>query len=159
VRIRLATAADAVAISALVIESARRHVFPDQSPAAVTQLLEWMGPPAIAARIQAGHRHHAAEIAEAVVGVVGTRDNCHVHLLFVDERFQRRGIARQLWDVALAACCASANPPTQISVNASAYAVPIYRRLGFVEAGAAMNKGDIVAIPMLFSVSNGPSAR
>ena len=158
-RIRLATAADASAISALVIESARRFVFPDQSPAAVERLLDWMGPQASGARIQAGHRHHVAEIDQAVVGVVGTRDDCHMHLLFVDERFQRRAIARQLWLVALAACCASANPPAQISVNSSLYAVPVYRRLGFVEVGAAVHKDDVVAVPMVFNVPSDPSAR
>jgi len=155
----LATAADASAISALVIESARRFVFPDQSPAAVERLLDWMGPQAIGARIQAGHRHHVAEIEQSIVGVVATRDDCHMHLLFVDERFQRRAIARQLWNVALAACCAGVNPPAQISVNSSAYAVPVYRRLGFVEVGVAVCKEDIVAIPMIFSVSSDPSAR
>ncbi|HEY0230502.1 MAG TPA: GNAT family N-acetyltransferase [Dokdonella sp.] len=158
-RIRLAGVADAAAISALVIEAARRFVFPDQSPAAIEHLLAWMGAQAIGERIASGHRHHVAEIDQAVVGVVGTRDDCHVHLLFVDERFQRRAIARQLWNAALAACCASTRPPARITVASSAHAVPVYRRLGFVDDGAPVCKDDVVAIPMVFSVSNGPMPR
>jgi len=112
VRIRLATAADAGAISALVIESARHFVFPEQSPAAVAHLLGWMGPRRSARASRPGTGIMSPKSARrSSVSSIATRDDCHVHLLFVDERFQRRAIARQLWDVALAACRASANPP------------------------------------------------
>lgn len=152
-RIRLATTADAPAISELVTALTRRYVLPDQPESAAGKLLAWMTPAALAARIEAGHRHHLAEVGAALAGVVATRDDCHVHLLFVDTSFQRRGIARALWETALSACVDAARP-ARITVNASAYAVPVYRRLGFVEQAPTRLEEGIVTTPMEFRVAS-----
>ena len=152
--IRLATVADAPAISALVTRLTRSHVLPDQPPGAADKLLAWMAPEAIAARIAAGHRHHVALVGALVAGVIGTRDGSHVHLLFVDVPFQRHGIARALWQAALAACRAAARPG-HITVNASAFAVPVYLRLGFVALGPPEQRDGLVATPMAFTLPPG----
>lgn len=149
--VRPATAADAPAISTLVIRLTRSHVLPDQPEGAADKLLAWMAADAVAARIAAGHRHHVATIGAALAGVIGTRDDSHVHLLFVDEAFQRRGIARALWQVALSACRDAARPE-RITVNASAFAVPVYRRLGFVVLGTAEVREGVVVTPMAFDL-------
>lgn len=149
VAIRPAQAADAAAISALVSRLTREYVLPDQPPGAADRLLAWMAPDAIATRLAAGHRHHVAEIGAILAGVVATRDNAHVHLLFVDTPFQRRGIARALWQVALAACLEAARPAC-LTVNASAFAVPVYRRLGFVESAPAEERDEVITTPMTY---------
>lgn len=147
--IRQARARDAAALSALVWRLTCEYVLPDQPPGAADRLLDWMAPDPIAARIEAGHRYHVAEVGATVVGVVATRDNAHVYLLFVDTPFQRRGVARALWHVALAACIDAARP-TCVTVNASAFAVPAYRRLGFVETGPADQRDDLISTPMKY---------
>ena len=149
IAIRPAQAGDAAAISALVSRLTREYVLPDQPPGAADRLLAWMAPEAIAGRIAAGHRHHVAEIGVILAGVVATRDNAHVHLLFVDTPFQRRGIARALWRVALAACTQAAHPAC-LTVNASAFAVPAYRRLGFVETAPAELRDEVITTPMTY---------
>jgi GNAT superfamily N-acetyltransferase len=50
--------------------------------------------------------------------------------LFVDAAYQRRGIARALWEVALARALQPGHPGV-FTVNASNVAVPLYASLGF----------------------------
>jgi len=147
--IRLATTEDAPRISALATRLSWAHVLTDQPPAGVDKLLVWMSPDAVAGRIAAGHRHHVAEVGAVLAGAIGTRDDSHVHLLFVDDSFQRRGIARALWQVARDACVVAANPE-RITVNASAFAVAAYRRLGFVDLGPQQQRDDVIATPMAY---------
>jgi GNAT superfamily N-acetyltransferase len=151
-QIRLATPADAVAISALVTVLAREFVLPGQLPATRPQLLAWLSADAIAGRIALGQRHHVAELDGVIVGVVGTRDERHLHLLFVDTRHQRRGIARALWRVARDACMEAAGPG-RITVNASGFAVPAYVRLGFVQLGPPETRDGILTTPMAFDLA------
>jgi len=150
--IRLATAVDARAIGVLVRRGTRRDVLPDQSAAAGAYLIRTMSARAERARIREGYRYHVAEIAGRVVGVVATRDDSHVYRLFVSARFHGRGIGRALWRRAFADCRKRAGT-RKFTLNASACAVPVYRRLGFVTAGRARSQGPgIVTTPMVYRV-------
>ena len=151
VSVRVADASDAPTISALAIASTRQHILPDQPPAAADVLLPWMAADAIGARIAAGHRHHVGEIGSQIVGVIATRDGSHVHLLVVDDAWQRRGIATLLWHHALDACRRNAQV-ARITVNSSAGAVACYRRLGFTQTGPARCENDVMSTPMEFRI-------
>lgn len=60
---------------------------------------------------------------EALVGVIATRnDGRHIALFFVDGKYHRQGIGKQLFQTVRA---------DKMTVNSSPYAVAIYRRLGF----------------------------
>lgn len=124
---------------------------PEQPDGAAEKLLSWITTRAIAQRIAAGHRYHITESADALAGVAAIRDNAHLYLLFVDTPFQRRGIANALWQVALAACI-EATPPLRITVNASAFAVPVYLRLGFAVLGPAQMREGVKSTPMAFAI-------
>ena len=147
--IRLAEIGDAPAIAEMSARVLHVHVLPEQPAPARAQLLEYFSAEAIGQRIAAGHRHHLAVIEGRIAGAIGTRGDAHVHLLFVDLDFQRRGVARALWQAALAACVNAAQPAV-ITVNSSAYAVPVYRRLGFELASEVTRHDDILATPMTF---------
>lgn len=67
----------------------------------------------------------------------------HLNLLFVDPTAHRRGIARAL----LGALVATARPRA-VTVNASAYAEPAYRRLGFVATDALAWRQGMLCVPM-----------
>jgi GNAT superfamily N-acetyltransferase len=156
-RIRLARIDDARAIGVLVRRLTRRYILPDQTAAAGTLLLATMSAAAIRRRIDAGFRFHVAEIDGALVGVAATRDGCHLHHLFVTTRYQRQGVARALWQRALADCRRRARP-RRITVNASAFAVPAYRRMGFAETGVARaHPNGIVTTPMAWVEVDGES--
>lgn len=60
-------------------------------------------------------------------GVIAVREHrAHIALFFVAADQLRQGIGRRLWDHVR---CLS--PAAAITVNASPYAVPVYRRFGF----------------------------
>lgn len=60
---------------------------------------------------------------EALVGVIATRNGGgHIALFFVDGKYHRQGIGKQLFQTVRA---------DKMTVNSSPYAVAIYRRLGF----------------------------
>ncbi|MEO7326464.1 MAG: GNAT family N-acetyltransferase [Dokdonella sp.] len=151
VAIRQAVVGDAPAISALVSRLTREFILPEQPAGAAEKLLSWMTTAAIADRMAAGHRYHIAESADALAGVAAIRDNAHLYLLFVDAPFQRRGIAQALWQAALAACIEAAHP-RRITVNASAFAVPVYLRLGFAALSPAEEREAVMSTPMAFVI-------
>lgn len=157
VAVRLARTADAPAIAALVGDLLRRFVLAEQPPDAAGILLERFGATGIARDIAEGRRLHVAETGSRLVGVVAVRDDSHLYLLFVDDAFHGRGIARSLWETALAACVEAARPE-RITVNASAFAVPVYRRLGFVQVAPATLEHGVIATPMEYRLGSAAAA-
>ena len=78
-----------------------------------------------------------------IVGVVATRKPCHISLLFVDEKFQKKGIAKALLDKAVGSL-----EGEKITVNSSPFALKIYKKLGFSELGEEQIANGIRFIPM-----------
>ncbi len=84
---------------------------------------------------------------EQLAGVVAVRHTTHLFHLFVAPRFQRRGIAWQLWELAEGVAVAAGN--TQgFTVSATRVAVPVYQRFGFVATGPVVEKNGIAYVPM-----------
>ena len=64
---------------------------------------------------------------DALMGIIAARDEGrHICLFFVDEKYQRKGIGRMLWEYLKIQSKAD-----KITVNSSPYAVEVYHRLGF----------------------------
>lgn len=78
-----------------------------------------------------------------VVGYISLKSQSHLYHLFVSEAYQRQGIARQLFDRVLSSTAANI-----ITVRSSIYAVPFYKKLGFIESGISATKDGIVFQPM-----------
>ena len=88
-----------------------------------------------------------AEEGNEIAGFIAIRDACHLFHLFVAPGFQRKGLARALWNQAHARTLV-AGGTTEITVNASLNAVPVYERLGFVQVEEKVEKHGIAFIPM-----------
>ena len=69
----------------------------------------------------------------------------HIALFFVDARYQRQGIGRQLFESAKQA---------GMTVNASPYAVEIYHKLGFVETDKEQVVNGLRFTPMEYGKSD-----
>ena len=152
-KMREATIDDADTISALVSTLAQKYVAREFSDEGRETLLNSMKPDAIRNYLQSGFRYHLAEIEGQVVGVIGIRDNNHLYHLFVASEYQRQGIARKLWQVALEACLETGNPG-KFTVNSSKYAQVIYEKLGFVAQSEPQERNGVVFIPMQLVISN-----
>ena len=65
---------------------------------------------------------------DQLIGILGTKNGgTHISLFFILPEFQHKGIGQRLFLAAYAA-----KNELEITVNSSSYAVPFYKRLGFL---------------------------
>jgi ribosomal protein S18 acetylase RimI-like enzyme len=137
---------DIPAASALLRRAAEAFILHESSPADAAAFLLEQGEAKLRERIAAGYVYHVAEVDGILAGFVGVRDRSHVYGLYVDARWQRRGIARRLWETARDAALGPGHPGV-FTVNASNYALPLYEALGF-ERTAPMQVAIVRYNPM-----------
>lgn len=82
-----------------------------------------------------------------IVGMITLRDSQHISLLFVDEKYHRRGIGRALMEY-LTDYMANEMGIHQVTVNASPYGVGFYHKLGFRDLSPEEQKDGIIYTPM-----------
>lgn len=88
-----------------------------------------------------------------IVGVIGTRDEFHISLMFVNKNYHQRGIARALFDTVIADLKRQQNGQSfDMTVNSSPYAVAVYRRFGFEATAAEQDNKGIIFVPMKLTV-------
>jgi GNAT superfamily N-acetyltransferase len=90
---------------------------------------------------------YIAEIEQDIAGFIAMRDYSHVFHLFVENRYQGRGIAKALWTVARNES-KSQHGVRAYTVNASLNAVPIYERFGFVASSTEVQSHGVKFLPM-----------
>ncbi len=89
-------------------------------------------------------RIYGAFVQGELVGVIATRSGgTHIALFFVEGKYHRQGIGRQLFQAALADC-----PAAQMTVNSSPYAVEVYHKLGFCDTAAEQVVDGLRFTPM-----------
>lgn len=67
-----------------------------------------------------------AYIENTLVGLIATREKSHIALFFVNGKYHRRGIGRQLFNY-----ITERNTEKYFTVNSSPYAHEVYKHLGF----------------------------
>ena len=83
---------------------------------------------------------------EALVGVLAVKEGRrHICCFFVAPEFHRRGIGTRLWEH-----LKHQSAQQTITVNSSPFAVPIYRRLGFVPTASEQLADGIRYTPMQY---------
>lgn len=85
-----------------------------------------------------------------IVGLIEMKNNDHISLLFVDENHHNKGIAKSLFKQALLISLARDKNITEITVNASPYAVKIYKQMGFKAEGVEKEVNGVIFCPMKF---------
>lgn len=143
-QIRVATSADHPAISALLLPLVEKFIAPDCSAEGTALLLGSMQPQAILSYLHGDYRYWLAEDAQGLAGVIAVKGQNHLYHLFVAERVQRQGLARQLWSHLLAEC----QDQAEFTVNASLHAMPMYQHWGFVAEQGPRDRMGIVDVPM-----------
>jgi GNAT superfamily N-acetyltransferase len=128
-----------------------RHVFdelvaPDFAADGVAEFYRFANPEALVERMKAGNPVVVAEIRGEIVGMLEIKPPGHITMLFVARRGE--GIGRQLVAHALEICRRAAPHLDKVTVHASRFAVPIYRRLGFEPEGPERTENGIVFLPM-----------
>lgn len=154
ITLRPATADDAAAISALIL-SLQPYLTIAPDGAGAEEFLVTLQPDIIRRNLQAENYHYllACE-GDALAGVVAVRDNTHLFSLYVGVPWHGRGVGKRLWQAARDAALARGNTGS-FTVNSSAYAAPMYRRLGFRAAGEMAEMHGIRFIPMRLDLAPG----
>ena len=68
---------------------------------------------------------------QKLIGIIASRESCHISLLFVKKEHHHKGIARELFNKIKTEIIEN-NPNIKcITVNSSPFAVQIYKKLGF----------------------------
>ncbi len=140
--------ADAEAVSQLMARSFSEFIGPEYTEEGRAEFLRHVEPAALIERTRKNHVVLVAMAGDEPAGVVDIRDNDHVSLLFVDARYQRHGIARELLARAVAAARPAKPGLDRVTVNSSRFSVPVYERLGFRQTGPERTVNGIVFIPM-----------
>ena len=119
-------------VSKLVVRVFKAFIAPYYSPQGVEEILSYVHPDALASRARLDHFVLLAKVKDDLVGVIEVRKHSHVSLLFVDGRYQRQGIARELLNKSIEIIREKNPQLDKLTVNSSPNAVEAYRKLGFV---------------------------
>jgi len=88
---------------------------------------------------------------DEIVGIIGLRNSNFLSILFVDERYHRRGIATALVQT-LADYVRSQGRKTRLLVFSSPYAVGFYHKIGFTDMGPVQKDHGMIYTPMEFKL-------
>lgn len=84
---------------------------------------------------------------DQLVGVIATRnEGNHIALFFVDGKYHKREIGRQLFEQVV-----KNSSSNKITVNSSPYAIEIYHRLGFVDTNTEQLANGMRFTPMEYT--------
>ena len=130
--IRPVAAADTQAVSALVQLSFRALGADGWSPEAQQNFHAETTPSVLADKIAAALFSAVAVSADTIAGFTMLSRPNRLDILFVHPDHLRRGIGRALWEAARAHVQAGYPEIKTVELNATAYALPFYRSIGFV---------------------------
>ncbi|GAA0741826.1 GNAT family N-acetyltransferase [Clostridium oceanicum] len=123
---------------------------PDYSKQGIEEFRKFMSYNSIIEKIDKGELYFWGCIdTDELTGVIATRGTNHICMLFVDKKYHRRGIARNLFET-VKDRCESQKEISNITVNSSPYAIEVYHHLGFVDSDKEQNVNGIRFTPMSY---------
>jgi len=123
-------------------------IAPDYAQEGIDEFKRFIDPDHIAKKMESGEfKLWGAFDKDYPVGVVALGPPLRIALLSVDKQYHRQGIARRLFQTALNDKNRT-DGHHKITVNASRYAVDIYRRLGFVPTDTEQTLNGLIFTPM-----------
>jgi GNAT superfamily N-acetyltransferase len=147
IRIRFMSEGEEHEVCALVARVFDEYVAGDFSAEGVEEFYRYAEPNALAERRREGEKVLLVEEDGQILGMLELKGTDHIAMLFVDD--QGKGLGRALVERALQLCREETEGLGQVSVHASLYAVPIYRRLGFEAEGPERTENGITYVPMV----------
>jgi GNAT superfamily N-acetyltransferase len=145
--IRAIEATDIPAVARLFRELAQEFIVHESPPEGAATFLRENDEDGLRGYIARGHVYHVAVADGELAGFIAVRELAHLFHLFVGERWQRRGVARQLWEVARSTALAAGNPG-YFTVNSSNFALPVYEAWGFVRTAPTQCSKGVYYNPM-----------
>ena len=100
-----------------------------------------------------GNLFYLARTDGPLAGMIEIRDGSHVALFFVRKEFQRCGTGRALFFHALNSIEQFFPLVSEITVNSSPFAVPVYEKIGFKSSSQMQIKEGMVFYPMSYRIA------
>jgi len=135
-------------VSQLITRVFNQSMAPKYRAIGSTVFYRYIKPAALVSRSLTNHSILVALKKTSLVGMIELRDYHHVALFFVDVKAQGQGIGTTLWQTAFSLCQENSSNLRQITVNASPYAMPFYKRCGFQSIGPRQMHQGIQFTPM-----------
>ena len=141
--IRLATSADVAEIRTLVMSLSHLYLKDNRD-----ELPSWFRNSLTQESFQqrldsTDYVNFVGVIDNELVGYLAMKRPSHLYHLFVSQQHQGKGLARAFWQHAMNQCRADV-----YTLNSSLYAVPVYRKFGFIESAEVGEKDGIGFQPM-----------
>jgi GNAT superfamily N-acetyltransferase len=137
------------AVSSFVRRVFDEFVAPDYSEEGNNTFYDYIDPQKIKERIESGVTFILYTMeGNDISGMIEIRNNDHISLLFVDKKYQGKGIARDLYKKSIEICLKNSPGPIEFTVNSSPFAVEIYEKLGFTKIEEEKTLNGIRYIPM-----------
>lgn len=136
------------AIHQLIKKVYDEFVATDSNEEGNTFFYDWIKPKNIAKRQKKQVNLWVALSDSKIVGMIEIRDNKYLSLLFVDKEYQRQGIATSLFREALKTCIRRDPKMKKIHVHSSPFAIPVYKKMGFVPTDHILEENGIRYLPM-----------
>ncbi len=151
-KIRRAAKGDARAIRVLIL-SVSHFFLEDLAGKHAERFYKTVSEEAIAECIE--DERFVCLVAEAhgkLVGMLSIKDNVLLYHLFVAEQYQKQGVASALWRTGRELALRAGNPG-HFQLNATPYAVPVYKQWGFRPTGERLYKYGVDFVPMRMEVA------
>lgn len=135
-------------VSEIVAKVFQKYIAPGYSNRGIEEFNNYLQPDFIERRYRNQNLFYLAKDEERVIGMIELKDRNHISLLFVDDEYHKKGIAKQLFQCVLERIKHDGNVVDEITVNSSPYAVDIYEKMGFYKIEEEQEKNGIRFIPM-----------
>ena len=148
VQIRPAKKSDADLTVALALRSFDEFIAPDYPDEGIAHFYANVTVDGLVATINDGCIVLVATVDETLAGVAQVRDETHITWLYVDKAYHGCGIGRALVVSAAEQLRERTPAATELTLNSSPFAVPIYVRMGFQVSGPDKTKHGMRFTPM-----------
>ena len=125
-----------------------QFVAPEFSQEGIEEFMKYIQPDALTTHLKSNHFALIAALGSKIIGTIAVRDYNHVALFFVDYRYQRKGIGKELFRKALEVCNRNMVKTSQITVNASPNSIAAYKKLNFEPTDKEQCVNGIRFVPM-----------
>jgi GNAT superfamily N-acetyltransferase len=109
---------------------------------------QYADPAEMSERVHSDHFVLLALAGGDIIGMIEIRRHRHVSLLFVEPKFQGKGVGGELLGKALELCRRKDSQIREVTVNSSPNAVKAYERMGFQSTGEEQVISGVRFIPM-----------
>jgi GNAT superfamily N-acetyltransferase len=145
IKIRKAKIQDIILINQLITTIFEQDIKIEMTEIGQREFIKFIAPDALKSRLAMGSQVWVGESNSHIVGMIEFIYHSHITLYFVDSAYRGLGLGKALFNQVKTVA------KENITANSSAYALPIYLKLGFEQNGQPVSRNGITAYPVIFT--------